>query len=54
MRQGPSQRRARQILGRLQGTDLSGVFQAGLADFLADFVGENVALGSAIAEQYLA
>jgi uncharacterized alpha-E superfamily protein len=52
-RQGPSQRKARATLGRLQGTDLSGVFQAGLADFLADFVWDNARLGSAIADQYL-
>lgn len=53
-RQGASQRRARQILGRLQGTDLDGVFRTGLAGFLADFVGENAGLGAVIAEQYLA
>lgn len=53
-RQGPAQRRARQTLGRLQGTDMAGVFQAGLTDFLADFVGDNAGLGTAIAEQYLA
>lgn len=52
-RQGVSQRRARQILGRLQDADLAGVFRAGLAEFLSDFVGENAGLGSAIAEQYL-
>jgi uncharacterized alpha-E superfamily protein len=52
-RQGPSQRSARSTLGRLQSTNLDGLFRAGLADFLADFVWDNGRLGSAIAEQYL-
>ena len=52
-RQGPSQRRARSTLGRLQGMDMDGVFKTGLEDFLSDFIHDNVRLGSAIADQYL-
>jgi uncharacterized alpha-E superfamily protein len=52
-RQGPSQRNARSVLGRLQGTDMERIFQGGLATFLADFVHDNGRLASAIADQYL-
>jgi uncharacterized alpha-E superfamily protein len=52
-RQGPAQRNARSVLGRLQGTDLERIFQGGLATFLADFVYDNGRLATAIADQYL-
>jgi len=52
-RQGAAQRRARQILGRLENTTMKDVFGAGLHEFLTDFIEDNNTIGGAIAEQYL-
>jgi uncharacterized alpha-E superfamily protein len=53
-RQGPAQRLARAMLGRLSNTDIDAVFAGGLHEFLRGFIVENNALGAAIARQYLA
>jgi uncharacterized alpha-E superfamily protein len=52
-RQGPAQRIARSTLARLQNTEIDGLFQSGLHEFLTEFIDENNRLGSAINEQYL-
>jgi uncharacterized alpha-E superfamily protein len=52
-RRGPSQRLARQTLGKLQNAEIETIFQGGLHEFLTEFIGENNALGQAVTEQYL-
>ena len=52
-RRGPSQRLARNILARLTGARIEGVFQTGLHEFITDFLGDNARLGATVAEQYL-
>jgi uncharacterized alpha-E superfamily protein len=52
-RQGPAQRIARRTLTRLQNTEINGLFQMGLHEFVLDFINENNKLGAAITEQYL-
>ncbi len=52
-RQGAAQRRARQILGRLENATMKDVFSTGLHEFLTDFIEDNNSIGGAIAEQYL-
>jgi uncharacterized alpha-E superfamily protein len=52
-RQGAAQRRARQILGRLENATMKEVFSTGLHEFLTDFIEDNNSIGGAIAEQYL-
>jgi uncharacterized alpha-E superfamily protein len=52
-RQGPAQRHARNMKRRLESGSIKDVFQAGLHEFVEDFVTDNNRLGSEISEQYL-
>lgn len=52
-RQGVSQRKARNIRVRLQNRSVENIFKTGLHEFLTDFIEENTAMSSTIAEQYL-
>jgi uncharacterized alpha-E superfamily protein len=52
-RRGPANRIASASLRKLSATDIDTLFQAGLHEFLTDFLAENNDLGAAIAEQYL-
>jgi len=51
-RQGPADRLARQRLDRLEDLDIVTVFQGGLHEWLAAYIGENAALDGAIARQF--
>ena len=50
---GQTQRQARGIRARLQNSQMEGIFQRGLHEFIAEFITENNGLGDAITEQYL-
>jgi uncharacterized alpha-E superfamily protein len=52
-RQGPAQRKARAVRTRLQNSRMEEIFQNGLHEFIGEFIGDNNALGAAVAEQYL-
>ncbi len=52
-RQGASQRHARAMFTRLEGTDIDTVIAGGLHEFLSEFIAENSRLGALITEQYL-
>jgi uncharacterized alpha-E superfamily protein len=52
-RRGPANRLASAAHRRLSGNDIDTLFQAGLHEFLVQFIADNNALGEAIAEQYL-
>lgn len=52
-RQGPSQRQARATFSRLTNAHIDDVFQAGLHDWISEFMAENNRLGNSIREQYL-
>jgi uncharacterized alpha-E superfamily protein len=52
-RQGPAQRQARGIRNRLQNSQMEGIFQRGLHEFIGEFITENNRLGAAITEQFL-
>lgn len=52
-RQGPAQRQARQMVQKLSNTNKDAIFQAGLHEFLTEFIAENNRLGAAIMQQYL-
>ena len=52
-RQGPAQRLARKTRLSLENSNVEEVFQAGLHEFLTDFVADNNQVGTAITEQYL-
>jgi uncharacterized alpha-E superfamily protein len=52
-RQGASQRIARATYAKLQNHRMDALFQAGLHEFLTDFIADNNWLGSAVTEQYL-
>ena len=52
-RQGPAQRAARNVLTRLENTNMTEVFGGGLHEFVTAFIGDNDQLGAAVAEQYL-
>jgi uncharacterized alpha-E superfamily protein len=52
-RQGPAQRQARGIRNRLQNSQMDGIFQRGLHEFLGEFILENNQLGTVITEQFL-
>ena len=52
-RRGPSQRLASNMLARLTGARIDGIFEAGLHEFIDEFIDENNRLGTAITEQYL-
>jgi uncharacterized alpha-E superfamily protein len=52
-RRGPSQRIASNMLAKLTGARIEGIFEAGLHEFINEFIEENNKLGMAIVEQYL-
>jgi uncharacterized alpha-E superfamily protein len=52
-RQGPAQRLARAIRTRIENSRMEEIFQAGLHEFIGEFIADNNRLGTAIAEQYL-
>jgi len=52
-RQGPSQRLARATLAKLTNRSISDIFQAGLHEFITEFISDNNRLGGAVTEQYL-
>ena len=52
-RQGASQRRARATLARLGNANIDRIFQAGLHEFLEEFIADNNELGRNISQQYL-
>ncbi|MGB7034958.1 MAG: alpha-E domain-containing protein [Xanthobacteraceae bacterium] len=52
-RQGPAQRHARAVRGRLESAKIEGIFQSGLHEFIDEFVEDNNRLGTAVAQQYL-
>ena len=52
-RRGPSQRLASNTLAKLTGARIDGIFEAGLHEFINEFIEENNKLGMAIVEQYL-
>src|SRR5215471_8934560 len=52
-RQGLAQRSARAINRRLGDTKIEQVFQAGLHEFIGEFISDNNALGAAVSSQYL-
>jgi uncharacterized alpha-E superfamily protein len=52
-RQGPTQRQARATMAKLTNTDIDTLFQAGLHEFLTEFLAENNRMGDAITQQYL-
>ncbi|MBX9925317.1 MAG: alpha-E domain-containing protein [Hyphomicrobiaceae bacterium] len=52
-RQGPAQRHARQMLTGLENSDMTGIFQIGLHEYLNHFLAENNRLAAAIRTQYL-
>jgi uncharacterized alpha-E superfamily protein len=52
-RQGPAQRLARGVRGRLQNSRMEEIFQQGLHEFIQGFIADNNRIGSTISEQYL-
>ncbi len=52
-RQGPAQRHAREVYGRLENMSMEAVFQAGLHEFIQGFIADNNRLGALVSEQYL-
>ena len=52
-RQGVSQRRARQVLTRLENMSIDQIMNEGLHEFITGFLDDNNQLGAGIAEQYL-
>jgi uncharacterized alpha-E superfamily protein len=52
-RQGQAQRQARAIRTRLQNSRMEEIFQAGLHEFITEFITDNTALGATVNAQYL-
>ncbi len=52
-RQGKAQRMARAIHSEFRNREIDSIFQAGLHEFVEDFISRNNKLGATIAEQYL-
>jgi uncharacterized alpha-E superfamily protein len=52
-RQGPAQRHARAIFGKLEQATIESVFHNGLHDFIEGFLADNQRLGTLVSEQYL-
>jgi uncharacterized alpha-E superfamily protein len=52
-RQGPAQRKAREVALKLEQSKIDKIFEIGLHEFIEKFLAENNALGAAIIEQYL-
>lgn len=53
-RQGPAQRQARSVYGKLEQLNMENVFQGGLHEFVQGFISDNNKLGALISEQYMA
>jgi len=51
--QGPAQRKSRALATRLQNADMETIFQAGLHEYLTEFISDNNGLAAAIGDQYL-
>jgi uncharacterized alpha-E superfamily protein len=52
-RQGIAQRQARAVRTKLQNSRMEEIFQAGLHEFISEFISDNTALGAAVNSQYL-
>ncbi|HXY58132.1 MAG TPA: alpha-E domain-containing protein, partial [Methylocystis sp.] len=52
-RQGPAQRHARAVHGRLESLSTEALFQSGLHEFVEAFIEDNNKLGTLVSEQYL-
>jgi uncharacterized alpha-E superfamily protein len=52
-RQGIAQRQARAVRTKLQNSRMEEIFQAGLHEFIGEFVSANNAFGAAVSSQYL-
>src|SRR5579864_8674613 len=52
-RQGVAQRQARTIRARLENSRIEDIFQAGLHEFLGEFITSNNQVGAAVTQQYL-
>jgi uncharacterized alpha-E superfamily protein len=52
-RQGPAQRLARGVRGRLQNSRMEEIFQQGLHEFIQSFIADNNRIGATISQQYL-
>jgi len=52
-RQGPAQRHARDVHGRLENLSVERLFQSGLHEFVEAFIDDNNKLGALVSEQYL-
>lgn len=52
-RHGPAQRQARAISARLENASMEAIFQAGLHEFITEFITDNNKLGLAVSDQYL-
>jgi len=52
-RQGSAQRQARTIRARLENSRIEDIFQAGLHEFLGEFITSNNQVGAAVTQQYL-
>lgn len=52
-RQGPAQRYARGLRTRLQNSNMEGIFQRGLHEFIGEFIVENNRIANAITQQFL-
>jgi len=52
-RQGSAQRQARTIRARLENSRIEDIFQAGLHEFLGEFITSNNQVGAAVTHQYL-
>ena len=52
-RQGPAQRQARAVRGRLENSRIEEIFRSGLHEFIDEFVEDNNRLGTAVSQQYL-
>ena len=52
-RQGLAQRQARAIRARFESSRMEEIFQAGLHEFITEFIADNNRLGTTITQQYL-
>jgi uncharacterized alpha-E superfamily protein len=52
-RQGPAQRHARAVYGKLETLSMEQVFQGGLHEFVESFISDNGRLGELVSEQFL-
>jgi uncharacterized alpha-E superfamily protein len=52
-RQGPAQRHARAVYGKLENTSVESLFQAGLHESIGSFIADNAQLNTLLSDQYL-